>query len=81
MRHILTLACVAALMGCEQATSVPVQPVSVKAESFCETMRAVLPPNTTRQPGKPRWSVTDRRETITDARRIGAAVDRNCSGR
>jgi len=69
---MLAIACVMA--GCADEKSVPVQPVSIKAESFCEVMKAVLPPT-----GKPSWDIVDSKPTITDARRIGAAVDKRCN--
>lgn len=61
------------LTGCAQDQPVPVQPVSIASRDFCSTMRAVLPPT-----GKPTWDIGDTRRTITDARKVGAAVDRNC---
>lgn len=65
------------LAGCASPDAAPpVQPVNVKAETFCEIMRGVIPENN----GKPRWDVTDNPVTIRDARRLGIAVDRNCSG-
>jgi hypothetical protein len=78
-RLSVILTAILALSGCETTQAVPVQEVSIKAETFCETMFRVLPASPTRQRGKPRWDVTNRRETIDDARRIGAAVDRNCT--
>jgi hypothetical protein len=62
------------LSGCADEKSVAVQPVSIKSESFCEVMRGVLPPT-----GKPTWDIVDSKPTITDARRIGAAVDKRCN--
>ena len=63
-----------ALSGCADAQqAVPVQPVSIKADSFCDVMKRVLPPM-----GKPTWAVADTKQTITEARRVGAAVDTNC---
>lgn len=64
---------IALLTGCAQDQPVPVQPVAIAAKDFCATMKAVLPPT-----GKPTWDVVDSRQTITDARKVGAAVDRNC---
>lgn len=61
------------LAGCAQDQPVPVQPVAIASKDFCATMKAVLPPT-----GKPTWDVADTRQTITDARKVGAAVDRNC---
>ena len=61
------------LAGCTDPTTAPVQPVSIKADSFCEVMHRVLPPT-----GKPSWDVIDSAKTITDARRVGAAVDKKC---
>lgn len=59
--------------GCAQDQPVPVQPVAIASRDFCSTMRAVLPPT-----GKPTWDIGDTRRTITDARKVGAAVDRSC---
>ena len=64
------------LTGCAGDPPVPVQPVSIKAREFCATMKAVLPDSS----GKPTWDIADTRRTIDDARKVGAAVDRNCGG-
>ena len=76
MKMIATLCLGAALAGCEagKATDVPVQPVTIKGDSFCDVMKGVLPPS-----GKPTWDIVDSKQTIRDARRVGAAVDKRCS--
>lgn len=74
------LLCVPMLMGNDSsgcsttAPSVPIQPVTIGVSDFCEIMRATLPPT-----GKPTWDVADSVPTITDARRVGAAVDSRCA--
>lgn len=73
MTRLTLIALGLALAGCAQDTSPPVQPVNIIASDFCRTMRGILPPS-----GKPRWSVTDRPESRTDARKVGAAVDSRC---
>ena len=72
---VVALLCLHGLAGCESGAPVPVQPVSIKGREFCATMKAVLPDSA----GKPTWDVADTRRTIDDARKVGAAVDRNCS--
>jgi len=73
------LLCVPMLMGNDSsgcsttAPSVPIQPVTIGVSDFCEIMKATLPPT-----GKPSWDVSDSVPTITDARRVGAAVDSRC---
>jgi len=62
------------LSGCAEPAAVPIQSVSIKSESFCEVMKGILPPT-----GKPSWDIVDSKPTITDARRIGAAVDKRCN--
>lgn len=65
--------------GCAQdpppVPVVPVQPVTIKAESFCLVMRRVLPSSK----GYPVWDITDSRETIDSARRLEAAFKRRCA--
>lgn len=73
MKMLTYLALLLILGGCAADQPVPAQPVSIASRDFCSTMKAVLPPT-----GKPTWDVGDTRQTITDARKIGAAVDRNC---
>ena len=74
IRKLALIGVVLALNGCAAPQdAVPVQPVSIKADSFCDVMKRVLPPT-----GKPTWAVTDTQQTITEARRVGAAVDQNC---
>lgn len=73
MKLLTYLVLLLILGGCAADQPVPVQPVSIASRDFCVTMKAVLPPT-----GKPTWDVGDTRQTITDARKIGAAVDRNC---
>lgn len=73
MKQLSSAALLLALAGCAQDQPVPVQPVSIASRDFCSTMKAILPPT-----GKPTWDVVDSRQSITDARKVGAAVDRNC---
>lgn len=51
----------------------PVQPVSIKADSFCPVMRRLNPPD-----GIPTWDTTDTNKTIEYVRRVEAAVVKNC---
>lgn len=73
MKILIYLVLLFILGGCAADQPVPVQPVSIASRDFCSTMKAILPPN-----GKPTWDVVDSRQSITDARKVGAAVDRNC---
>lgn len=70
-----------ASVGCAQeppvAPVVPVQKVSIKAETFCEVMRKVNP----KTGGYPVWDVTDGVETIESARRAEAAFKQRCTGK
>ena len=61
--------------GCELAPKpdVPVQPVSIKADTFCPVMRRLNPPD-----GIPTWDVTDTKETIEYNRQLEAAVRAKC---
>lgn len=65
------------LAACESPqAAVPVQPVSIKADTFCPVMRRLNPPD-----GIPTWDVTDSKETIDYNRRLEAAVLRKCTKR
>lgn len=71
---IVVVALAAAPGACSTGSDEPpIQPVVIKSETFCTTMKRLLPPS-----GKPSWDVVDSRQTINDARRVGAAVDKNC---
>lgn len=78
MKLIAILCLAAALAGCEsgKAADVPVQPVTIKGDSFCDVMKGTLPPS-----GKPTWDIVDSKETIRDARKVGAAVDKKCASK
>lgn len=65
------------LTGCAQdPPAAPIAPktVSVTSTDFCEIMKAIAPPL-----GKPTWSRNDTPETITNIRRLNAAVDKRCA--
>jgi hypothetical protein len=64
------------LVGCETEKAVQVQPVSIRSDSFCDVMRGILPPL-----GKPTWDIVDSKQTIRDARKVGAAVDKKCASK
>lgn len=71
------LALAAAADGCSTQgdPSVPVQPVSIKADTFCSVMKKVAPPS-----GKLTWSTRDTPETVYQIRRLDAVVDaKRCS--
>lgn len=74
MRALVCFLAALILSGC--AVDPPAEPlkVDVTRSDFCEIMKGVLPPT-----GKPRWSIKNDPVSIQDARRLGAAVDKNCS--
>lgn len=76
--HILSFLLLAAitfgLAGCDQAQTVPVQPVTINRSDFCEIMKDLHPPS-----GKITWDVKDTPATIHQIRRTDAAVDKTCS--
>jgi len=61
--------------GCESAPKpeVPVQAVSIKADTFCPVMRKLRPPD-----GIPTWDTADSQETIDYNRRLEAVVVKKC---
>lgn len=60
--------------GCESPKPiVPIQPVTIKAETFCQVMRKLHPPD-----GIPTWDTVDSRDTIDYNRRLEAAVVKKC---
>ena len=62
--------------GCELAPkpAVPVQPVSIKADTFCPVMRRLHPPH-----GIPTWDIAvDSAETVDYNRRLEAVVVKKC---
>ena len=79
MRVLLIAVACLCLAGCAQEPKpvpvVPVQPVTIKAESFCIIMRRTLP----QTKGYPVWDVNDSSESIDSARRIEAAFKRRCT--
>lgn len=74
MRSLACIAAAIALSGCESPKpTVPIQPVTIKAETFCAVMRRLRPPH-----GIPTWDVSDSRETIDYNRRLEGAVVKKC---
>jgi hypothetical protein len=62
------------LAGCASpAPKTPIQPVSIKADSFCSVMRRLYPPD-----GISTWDTVDSAETIEHNRRLEAAVAKKC---
>lgn len=78
--HVLSVLLLAAitlgLAGCEQAQTVPVQPVTIDRSDFCEIMRDLHPPT-----GKITWDIKDTPATIHQIRRTDAAVDKTCGSK
>lgn len=74
MRSLACIAVAIALAGCESPKpTVPIQPVTIKAETFCAVMRRLHPPH-----GIPTWDVSDSRETLDYNRRLEGAVVKKC---
>ncbi len=74
--YILAMPLVGVMGGCAQEPPAEtVQPSAVKivGSDFCPTMRGLFPPV-----GKPTWSARDTPDTITQTRRLAAAIDRRC---
>ncbi len=62
--------------GCavDSKPAVPVQPVSIKADTFCPVMRRLHPPH-----GIPTWDIAvDSAETVDYARKLEAVVVQKC---
>ena len=72
--YILPLVLSGLLAGCvSPQVAVPVQAVSIKADTFCPVMRKLRPPD-----GIPTWDVADSQETIEYNRRLEAVVVKKC---
>lgn len=62
--------------GCSAVPTpdVPVQPVTIKSDSFCPVMRRLHPPH-----GIPTWDIAvDSAETVDYARKLEAVVVKKC---
>lgn len=67
---------VIASTGCSATSppNVPVQPVTIKSDSFCPVMRRLHPPH-----GIPTWDIAvDSAETVDYARKLEAVVVKKC---
>lgn len=70
------LVIVVASTGCSAVPKpdVPVQPVTIKSDSFCPVMRRIHPPH-----GIPTWDIAvDSPETVDYARKLEAVVVKKC---
>jgi hypothetical protein len=73
-RIVGLMALSAILAACESPqTAVPVQGVSIKADTFCPGMRRLRPPD-----GIPTWDLTDSQETVDYNRKLEAVVVKKC---
>lgn len=77
MRGAIIIVVAGLLAGCAQAPPPePVKPtvVRVTGSDFCLTIKGLFPPV-----GKPTWSARDTQPSITQVRRLAAAVDSRCA--
>lgn len=70
MKQVSSIALLLTLAGCSQDAPVPVQPVSIKSETFCEIVDKKRDLD---------WSIHDTPKSITNARRLGAIWDSRCA--